>query len=232
MTLTRKAKPRFSALSAALVATTMALTAGGVTRLNQLNPGAEHVVGAVYRILPAQVAQEAVAPVARQIVAAAADTVESATKAVSALAAPSAGKRETIAQKRVRYAAPIKAAAAASNVPVALIEAVITAESHFNPEAVSRTGAVGMMQLMPKTAERFGVKDRTDPEENILGGAKYLKVLLKRFDNDQSLAIAAYNAGEGNVKKHGNKIPPFPETQKYVPKVLAYYAEYRDQAVA
>lgn len=89
-----------------------------------------------------------------------------------------------------------------------------------------------MMQLMPKTAERFGVKDREDPEQNILGGAKYLKVLLKRFDNDQQLAIAAYNAGEGNVKKHGNKIPPFSETQKYVPKVLAYYNQYNAQAQA
>jgi soluble lytic murein transglycosylase-like protein len=226
MTLTRKAKPLYLALVAA-----MAVTAGGVTRLNQMNPGAEHVVSSVYRILPAQVAQEAIVPVAKQIVASAADTVESAAKAVTTVVT-SNGKRETTAQKRVRYAPVIKAAAEASNVPVALIEAVITAESQFNPNAVSPVGAVGMMQLMPKTAERFGVKDRTDPEENILGGAKYLKVLLKRFDNDQSLAIAAYNAGEGNVKKHGNKIPPFPETQKYVPKVLAYYAEYRDQAVA
>ena len=210
MTLTRKASPRFSALHAALIAA-MVVTAGGVTRLNEMNPGAD-VVSSVYRILPAQVVQTAIVPVAQQIVASA--------------------KRETTTQKRVRYAPAIKAAAAASNVPVALIEAVITAESQFNPGAVARTGAVGMMQLMPKTAERFGVKDRTDPEENILGGAKYLKVLLKRFDNDQSLAIAAYNAGEGNVKKHGNKIPPFPETQKYVPKVLGYYAAYREQAVA
>jgi soluble lytic murein transglycosylase-like protein len=130
------------------------------------------------------------------------------------------------AKKRAEYSDEIQAAAQASKVDPALIEAVITAESAFNPKAVSRTGAVGLMQLMPKTAIRWGVKDRTDPAQNILGGAKYLKFLLHKF-NDRKLAIAAYNAGEGNVKKHGNKIPPFPETRKYVPKVLAYYDEYR-----
>ena len=82
------------------------------------------------------------------------------------------------------------------------------------------------MQLMPDTAARFGVTDRTDPEQNILGGAKYLNFLLQKFDNPK-LAIAAYNAGEGNVQKHGNKIPPFKETQKYVPRVLAFYKKYR-----
>ena len=88
---------------------------------------------------------------------------------------------------------------------------------------------MGLMHLMPVTAERFGVTDRTDPAQNILGGAKYLNFLLNKF-GDQKLAIAAYNAGEGNVKKHGNKIPPFKETQKYVPKVLAYYSRYLDEA--
>jgi soluble lytic murein transglycosylase-like protein len=130
------------------------------------------------------------------------------------------------AKKRAEYSDEIQAAAQASKVDPALIEAVISAESAFDPKAVSRTGAVGMMQLMPKTAIRWGVKDRTNAAQNILGGAKYLKFLLHKF-NDRKLAIAAYNAGEGNVKKHGNKIPPFPETQKYVPKVLAYYDEYR-----
>ena len=94
-------------------------------------------------------------------------------------------------------------------------------------QPIARTGAVGLMQLMPDTAERFGVKDRTDPEQNIMGGAKYLNFLLQKFRNPK-LAIAAYNAGEGSVKKHGNKIPPFKETRQYVPRVLAFYKKYRD----
>jgi len=138
-------------------------------------------------------------------------------------------KPETIEQKRERFAPLIHAAATASKVEAALIAAVMTAESAFDPKAVSRTGAVGLMQLMPDTAERYGVKDRWDPAQNIMGGAKYLYFLLKKF-GDRKLAIAAYNAGEGNVKKHRNKIPPFAETRAYVPRVLGYYKQYRSQS--
>ena len=126
-----------------------------------------------------------------------------------------------------RYASHIRHAARATNVPIALIRAVITAESAFNPYALSATGAVGLMQLMPDTAARYGVKNRMDPSQNILGGARYLSDLMRLFHNNMHLAIAAYNAGEGSVLKYGRKIPPFPETVAYVPKVLGYYKKYR-----
>jgi soluble lytic murein transglycosylase-like protein len=187
---------------------------GGVARLNQSIPGVESLSYQIQRVLPASVEKEPMPVVAAEI----ATDKPAVTE-----------KRTATEEKRARYATLIQKAAEISSVPAALIEAVITAESAFNPLAISRTGAVGLMQLMPATAKRFGVTDRTDPEQNILGGAKYLKFLLAKFD-DQKLAIAAYNAGEGNVKKHGNKIPPFAETQKYVPKVLAFYEKYSQEA--
>jgi soluble lytic murein transglycosylase-like protein len=126
-----------------------------------------------------------------------------------------------------RFALHIRSASRATNVPAALIRAVITAESAFNPYALSATGAVGLMQLMPDTAARYGVKNRMDPSQNILGGARYLSDLMRLFHNNMHLTIAAYNAGEGSVLKYGRKIPPFPETVAYVPKVLGYYKKYR-----
>ncbi len=104
--------------------------------------------------------------------------------------------------------------------PPELIHAVIEAESNYNVSAISRTGATGLMQLMPETAKRLGVSDRSDPKQNIEGGAKYLRELLDRFDNDLALALAGYNAGEHAVLKHGRTVPPYKETQKYVDIVL------------
>ncbi len=101
-----------------------------------------------------------------------------------------------------------------------LLRAVIQVESGYKPRAVSRAGAQGMMQLMPKTAERFGVRDVFDPQENIRGGALYLKWLLEYFRGDLRLALAAYNAGEDAVVRAGYRIPPIAETIDYVPKVL------------
>lgn len=103
-----------------------------------------------------------------------------------------------------------------------LVHAMVRAESAYDPEAVSRAGAVGLMQLMPATAERFGVKNRRDPVQNLRGGMLYLRHLMLLFD-DLSLAIAAYNAGEGAVSRYGNRIPPYKETQTYVQRVLGFY---------
>ncbi|MDA8213317.1 MAG: lytic transglycosylase domain-containing protein [Clostridia bacterium] len=100
-----------------------------------------------------------------------------------------------------------------------LLKSVAKIESNFDPQAISKAGAQGIMQLMPKTAEGLGVKDTFDPIENIEGGAKYLRQLLDRFDNNISLALAAYNAGPGAVNKYGG-IPPYKETQNYVKKVM------------
>jgi soluble lytic murein transglycosylase-like protein len=107
-----------------------------------------------------------------------------------------------------------------------LMHAVISAESSFNPRAVSHAGAMGLMQLMPGTARRFGVTDPFNPEQNLTGGARYLRWLLDKFNNDQVLALAAYNAGENAVIKYGHRIPPYAETQTYISRVLDFYAYY------
>jgi hypothetical protein len=107
-----------------------------------------------------------------------------------------------------------------------LIHAVITVESAYNPQALSKAGAQGLMQLMPSTAQRFGVNDAYNPYQNIAGGSEYLKRLLTLFEGDLSLALAAYNAGENAVKKYNNTIPPYKETQNYVKKVLKHYKKY------
>lgn len=104
-----------------------------------------------------------------------------------------------------------------------LVHAVIWAESSYNPKAVSSSGATGLMQLMPETAKRYGVRDAFDPAQNINGGVKHLKELLDQFDGDLELAVAAYNAGPNAVIRAGNRIPPYPQTAAYVPKVIAYY---------
>lgn len=107
-----------------------------------------------------------------------------------------------------------------------LIRAVIRAESNYNNRAVSRAGARGLMQLMPATAASLDVHDSFHPQSNIEGGARYLRYLLDLFRGDLPLALAAYNAGTGAVIRHGNRIPPFRETQTYVRRVLSFYQEY------
>jgi len=117
-------------------------------------------------------------------------------------------------------------AANETDIEPALIHAVITVESKHNPHAQSKKGAYGLMQLMPETSRRFNVLDKNNPKQNILAGAKYLRELLKLFNGDLKLSLAAYNAGPAAVQRFGGKIPPYRETVDYVPKVLKYYKQY------
>ena len=138
------------------------------------------------------------------------------------------GKPFRVNEKKRRELSPhIKRIAAKHRLDPHLIHAVISAESAFNPRAVSHAGAMGLMQLMPGTAKRFGVQNPFDPVANINGGARYLRWLLNHFKNDLKLALAGYNAGENAVKKYGHKIPPYKETQTYVGRVLRFYNHYR-----
>jgi soluble lytic murein transglycosylase-like protein len=130
-------------------------------------------------------------------------------------------------EARRKFHAHILAAARVYQLEPALLHAVISAESGYNPLARSAKGARGLMQLMPDTARRYGVDNPLDPRQNIYGGAAYLRDLLTLFGNDMNLALAAYNAGEGSVMEYGNRIPPYRETTQYVPKVLLYYKRYK-----
>jgi hypothetical protein len=122
------------------------------------------------------------------------------------------------AQEETQLNEMVSRIAVREGVETPLVQSVIRAESNYNPDAVSTKGALGIMQLIPATAKRFGVSDAFDPEENIQGGVRYLKFLLDYYQGDYAKAIAAYNAGEGAVDKyHG--IPPFAETQNYVVQV-------------
>jgi Transglycosylase SLT domain len=117
----------------------------------------------------------------------------------------------------------ILAAAARYEVDADLITSVIAAESNFDPKAISRRNARGLMQLLPQTAARLGVQDIFDPSENIDAGTHYLRDLLQRYSNDLALALAAYNAGPDRVEKYGQRVPPFAETQSYVRRVKRAY---------
>lgn len=126
---------------------------------------------------------------------------------------------------RKRFSGKIARVASRYRVPEALVHAVITIESAYDPNAVSRAGAVGLMQLMPATARRYGVANRRDPLANLTGGVRYLRDLLSHFDGNLELALAGYNAGENAVERFGRQIPPFDETQNYVRKVLRLYTK-------
>lgn len=145
-----------------------------------------------------------------------------------ALKVPALSK--SLSVRRKRYAALIERTARRFKLRPELLHAVIRAESAYNPTAVSSAGAIGLMQLMPATAARYKVSDPYDPTENVRGGAQYLRFLLKMFGNNLRLTLAGYNAGENAVVKHGHQVPPYPETQQYVRKVLQYL--WAEQAMA
>lgn len=125
-----------------------------------------------------------------------------------------------------RYAHIIDLAARMHGLEPALVHAVIRAESGYNPQALSPKGASGLMQLIPATAERYGVKNIFDPVENIYGGTRYLRDLLKMFNGNVELALAGYNAGENAVIRAGNRVPNYQETVAYVPKVMGFYKAF------
>lgn len=143
------------------------------------------------------------------------------------------GKRPDLLENPALQGKPFQehviVAAKTTQLDPALIHAVITAESNYNPNAVSEKGAVGLMQLMPDTARRYGVKAKEikHPEKNIAAGAQYLADLIRMFDGDLKLALAGYNAGENVVLRYGRKVPPYAETQSYVPRVLRVYDQLR-----
>ncbi len=120
------------------------------------------------------------------------------------------------------YAEKIKAAAAYHRIDLDFLHAVIRFESNYDMSAISAKGAIGIMQLMPGTAARYGVRDIYDPGQNIDGGCRYLKELMKLYDNDTKMVLAAYNAGQEAVKRYG-KIPPYPETRAYIQRIMAAY---------
>lgn len=131
-------------------------------------------------------------------------------------------------QRLSRYDSHIREAAHLYYLPESFLRAVIRVESNYYADAVSQDGAMGLMQLMPATAASMGVLDPFDPRQNVLGGARFLRVLANKLQGDLVLTVAAYNAGHGAVQRHGG-IPPYPETQRYVRKVLRYYDEFRRQ---
>jgi soluble lytic murein transglycosylase-like protein len=139
-------------------------------------------------------------------------------------AEPAEAAPATWRERAPQFDALVEHAARKNQLEPALIRAVIAVESAFDPRAVSRRGAVGLMQLREGTARQFGAKDRFDPRQNIDAGARYLRELLSRY-NDLRLALAAYNAGEAAVERFGRRVPPFRETQAYVPAVLGLYRQ-------
>jgi len=150
------------------------------------------------------------------------------TKTAEGLAVVTEEVKESFFRTEVPFGSMIYKEAKKNDLPPELLAAVVKQESRFIPTARSHRGAQGLMQIVPKTGRWMGATNLMDPAQNVRAGAKYLRYLTDRFDGDQKKILAAYNAGEGNVRRFGG-IPPFRETQKYVAKVIAYQADFSDQ---
>lgn len=140
---------------------------------------------------------------------------------------PASLPKDRSPERLTRYDLFIREAASLYQIPEELVRAVILVESNYDPRAVSHAGAVGLMQLMPTTAATMLVEDIYDPRQNILGGTRYLRILANMFNGDIMLTVAGYNAGENAVLRYGG-IPPYPETQGYVTRVIENYQRYRE----
>jgi soluble lytic murein transglycosylase-like protein len=148
------------------------------------------------------------------------------------LAPVAAGASAPLSSNSALLDRKLEDAAARTSLPAQLLHAVVRAESNYDVRALSKKGAMGLMQLMPDTARRFGARDAFDADQNITAGASYLRWLVDLFDQDLSLALAAYNAGEQAVLRAGRRIPDYPETQAYVRRVLALFASAAPSAGA
>jgi soluble lytic murein transglycosylase-like protein len=146
------------------------------------------------------------------------------SRSPSARVAPSARRAPP-----AEYEPHLRAAAERYNLPYELLVAVMVVESNYDPRAVSHKGAMGLMQLMPRTSQEMYVSDALDPQANIEGGARYLRVLANRYEGDLAKTLAAYNAGPDAVKKAGEQIPNYPETREYVRRVLDHYGRLKGQ---
>ena len=193
-------------------------------------PGSTHAVSGVDAALSSDMA--AAHSIAQQVAggvqAATSNPLETVAEAPQKLAVVTESVREDFFRKEVPFGSIIYREAKKNNVRPELVAAVVEAESRFKPTARSGAGAVGLMQLVPRTGKWMGAKDLTNPTQNIAAGTKYLKYLNERFDGNETKVIAAYNAGEGNVKRFGG-VPPFKETRNYVKKVRNYESEYKNR---
>ncbi len=158
--------------------------------------------------------------------------VGSLRPAANSAAQPAIVVADVFERQRSALADIVNFAARAQRLDPALLDAVIGIESGYAPRAVSHRGALGLMQLMPQTAKEYGVTDPFDPRQNILAGARHLRVLLDQFNQDTALALAAYNAGAAAVWRYRLQVPPFAETIAYVPRVLGRYAALQHQLAA
>jgi len=152
------------------------------------------------------------------------DRLTSTRKTSLACVASNGADLRKTAARRAEFMRTINKMAPTYDLDPALVLEVVRMESNFNPRARSTKGALGLMQLIPATAERFGVKDPLDPIQNLRGGMAYLRWLMKRFDGDVKLALAGYNAGEAAVERHGG-VPPYAETRNYVGRILRRYGK-------